>query len=123
MTGSGDRVSQSGSEEELQGQIVRHKENGSRYVIGEADGEEIILDRLGNRMIEECPVEYGDECIDPNCDGRVGETERDEETLSAHELYCYGCGLNWVERGGGYWEEGYADWPTSFSFEEGDDAE
>lgn len=88
-----------------------------KYVVEGTEGETVIVGKLGDRILDECPVEYGDRCIDSDCEGRIGETERDEETLSAHELYCFGCGLNWVERGG-MWEEKYADWPTSFSFEE-----
>lgn len=90
-----------------------------RYIAEDWDGDTLVVSELGNRILDECPVEYGDECIDPECDGRVGETERDPETMSAHELYCYGCGMNWVERAGS-WDETYADWPTSFSFEGGD---
>ena len=85
-----------------------------RYVLEDRQGDTLIVSKLGDRMLDECPVEEGGECIDPNCDGAIGETERDEETYSAHELYCYGCGLNWVQRGG-TWDEKYAEWPTSFA--------
>jgi len=98
------------------GNILVHE--GTRYVIDTITNDGVIeVSELGDRHLSECPVEYGDECIDPECDGRVGETLRDPETYSAHELYCFGCGLNWAEHGG-TWEEKYADWPTSFSFEE-----
>jgi hypothetical protein len=78
-----------------------------------------VIANLGDRLLHECPVEEGDECIDDSCDGRIGESERDEETMSAHELYCYGCGLNWAEHGN-LWDETYADWPTSFSYSGGE---
>ncbi len=99
------------------GAIAEHKD-GRRFVVEDADGDEIVLGRLGDRLLDECPVEEGDQCIDSDCDGRIGETERDRESMSAHELYCYGCGLNWVERGN-TWDEQYVDWPTSFEYNGG----
>jgi hypothetical protein len=84
------------------------------------DDGTVVVSEIGNRIVDECPVEEGGECFDPECDGRIGETERDEETMSAHELYCYQCGLNWVEHGNS-WDEKYAEWPTHFSYGDSDE--
>jgi hypothetical protein len=100
----------------LEGLHLQHSDGRRLVVSGVVDGE-VHVKQLGDRLIKDCPVEYGDACIDPECDGRIGEILRDKETQSAHELYCYGCGLNWVEGAGGHWRESYADWPTSFEFE------
>lgn len=108
--------------ERLKGRVLQNKEDGTKYVAEGVEGNDLIIGRLGDRRLAECPVECGDECIDPDCDGGIGETERDPETMSAHELYCYGCGLNWVEYGS-TWGESYVDWPTSFSFEENETAD
>ncbi len=100
------------------GTILAH--GGTRYIIESITNGEIEVSELGNRHLSACPVEYGDDCIDPRCDGRVGESLPDTETYdwkSVHELYCFECGLNWVKRSG-FWEENYVDWPTSVSFEE-----
>jgi len=101
-----------------EGSIIEHGGKG-KLVVEKIDSAEIVVGNLGDRLRGDCPVEYGDECIDPDCDGRIGEAERDPDTYSAHELYCFGCGLNWVEQGN-LWKEQYADWPTSFKFEEAD---
>jgi len=101
---------------DLFGTVLRHKEDGRKFVLDKVVDGEAVVGELGDRIIDECPVEEGDDCIDPECEGRVGETERDKETMSAHELYCYECGLNWVERGN-TWDEQYVDWPTSFSYD------
>lgn len=96
------------------GNILVHE--GTRYVIDTITNDGVIeVSELGDRHLSECPVEYGDECIDPECEGRIGESLGDTETYDwnvAHELYCYECGLSWVERSA-FWEEQYADWPTS----------
>jgi len=97
-----------------EGQFIEYSD-GRRFVIESVDDGDVFVGELGDRWINECPVEFGDECIDPDCDGRVGEYDSDDE-LSAHELYCYECGLNWVERSG-HWEETYVGWCTSWTFE------
>lgn len=81
------------------------------HVVEQHDEQQIIIAELGDRLLDECPVNAGDGCIDPECDGGIGEIERDPETQSAHELFCRGCGLNWVEHGN-TWEESRAEWPT-----------
>lgn len=87
------------------------------YQIESVDEDEIRVSELGDRWVDECPVAEDDECIRPGCDGKIGEFEADEETMTAHELFCYECGLHWTRRGS-HWEEGYSDFYTSFSYEE-----
>lgn len=120
MSDTVDTPTSSGDPDLSPGTIAIH-DDGSKYVVAGHDDGAVLLGEIGDRYVDDCPVEEGDTCIDPDCDGRIGEKERDKETMSAHERYCYECGLHWVERGeGGRWEEEYSDYYTRFTYTEGD---
>lgn len=87
-------------------------EDDATYRIEGIEDGILVTGEVGDRLLDSCPVEEGDVCIYPGCEGTINELE-----LSAHELFCTDCGLHWIDRDG-LWAEEYSEYYIGFTQDE-----